>query len=284
MNSLLTNSKKCGILGLAGGGFLTERTSFFSNSLRRLSVCKGAQPKLVTDNSFIKHDSCGYEGLSEIVSYRLLRHTNLSAFPSIEYHPMKATGCISPRLDINAELITLYRGMTRYYSRSLKDIIGYYTSTYDVLSTSWYDFVLKFIQVYFNYDARDFLSLLFQFDRLILNTDRHFNNILFMHLEDGYSPIVFDCGAAFCSDQTLFSGSDILAELKYALCKPFDEDFDKQVAIAQSKSSTRLTFLSNLIPLMISDIPYAGEDKLRVKLILEYQMSKYYPEVKLQWI
>lgn len=72
--------------------------------------------------------------------------------------------------------------------------------------------------------------------------------------------------------------------IKYALCKPFSEDFDKHISIAQVRSNALLSFDSDLLQLQITGIPYPEEDKHRVKLVLNHQLSKYHPEVKVQWI
>lgn len=260
-----------------------DYTTFFGEIPQAASTSKGVQPKKVISNEFIKYDLNGYEGLSEIIAHRLLEQTNLAEYKHAIYYPLKVEGCKSPCFAEESEVVTLYRGLTRYYSMPLNEIIDTYLNTYDIVTFSWYDFILDFIQIYFNYDARDFFSLLFEFDRLILNTDRHYNNLVFVQSAQKYLPVVFDQGAAFCSDKTLFSSEDVIADIKFALCKPFNEDFDKQVELAQSRSNIRLNFLSKEIQLCISDIPYSENDKQRVKKILNHQMAKYYPEVKLIW-
>lgn len=262
---------------------MIDYTDYFGRIPQMLSTSKGVQPKRIVGDTFIKYDSNGYEGLCEIIAYHLLTQTNLAEYRYAEYYPLETEGCKSPRFAEESEIVTLYRALTHYYSMPLDRIIEQYVNTYDILTFSWYDFILDFIQTRFKYDARDFFSLLFEFDRLILNTDRHYNNIVFVKSEGNYSPIVFDHGAAFCSDKQLFNSNDILADLKYALCKPFNEDFDKQVELAQRKSNARLTFISKEIVLCISNLPYSEIDKQRVKSILNHQLNKYYPEVNLIW-
>ena len=108
---------------------MPEYTRYFSRSTLTLPTCKGIQPKKVVGDTFLKYDSSGYEGLSEIVAYRLLAQTNLAEYKHATYYPLEAEGCKSPRFAEESEIVTLYRELTHYYSMPLDKIVEHYANT-----------------------------------------------------------------------------------------------------------------------------------------------------------
>lgn len=265
-------------------------THYFSSD-DRITICstsKGAQPKYKKDGFYIKQDMQGYEGLSEIIAYRLMKNTNLSNYRHAEYYPLISNGiygCKSPDFANGLAEVTLYRALTQYFSTDLEGIVKYYTEKYDYYRFTYYEFILDSIDSILKYDAATFLSLLLEFDRLIMNDDRHFNNILFLQNSDSWEPIAFDYGAAFCSDLTRFPiSTNPIEELDSILAKPFKENFDDQVRLVQNHSRERLRFNGNTVNLEITDLNYPENYIQRVKMILEHQMSKYFPDILLRWI
>ncbi len=159
---------------------MTEYTNCIM-SMPSIEICgatsKGNQSKYLIGTEFFKVDNLGYEGLSETIASRILPYTNLSEYLCIEYSAKSykgMIGCVPDNFSSGCQEITLYRLLTHMFSTDLKGVYKYYRENYDSELESFYEFILDSIKKGLNYNAADYFSLLFKFDQLILNTDRHF--------------------------------------------------------------------------------------------------------------
>ena len=196
----------------------------------KLTTSKGNQPKYFDiDNNFIKIDYLGYEGLSEIICSMLLNMSSCSFF--VHYDEFKddnnRRGCISKNFLLpNQKIITLYRLFQSYQidiekelqSLNMVDKIIYVAGKVEQI-TGLTDFIRRFVS-------------LLKFDFLVLNEDRHFNNVgvLYDKKLDKFSIMpVFDNGAALLSD--LYDYPLYLPlndSVKKVHSKPFSSNFKKQ--------------------------------------------------------
>ena len=100
-----------------------------------------------------------------------------------------------------------------------------------------------------------YFTLLIELDALVLNQDRHLNNIALLRSEKVYKPCpIFDCGASFLLDFNLFR-PDIATKafISKAQCLPFKSGFTRTVHTVQSLYGKQLEvdFTRNDIELII---------------------------------
>lgn len=87
-----------------------------------------------------------------------------------------------------------------------------------------------------------YLTLLFEYDALILNDDRHLNNIAVLYTPTGYRYYpLFDHGAGFLLDPAAYAFDiETNALVKQAIAKPFRCKFYTQVNVARKLYSPQL--------------------------------------------
>jgi len=216
---------------------------------------KGNQIKWCKGNLWVKADDMGYEGLSEAVSSRLLSKSNIPYF--VEYScciikevdtEREYIGCYSKNfLGIDEEFITLNKVLSANNINIDKQFMRLSTEDRIRLISDLNDKVMCIEG--FNGS----LSLLLQFDRLILNEDRHFNNIgvVYNNSNKSYKFMpVFDNGLSLLSDtrQDYPLHLDITKCLRSIKAKPFNSDFNKQVNAMNKFSDKQIQFdMSKLI-------------------------------------
>lgn len=235
----------------AGTFFLTsEDEKTFSPS------CKGNQTKWQKDNFWLKAEYLGYESLAEYLSTWIAKQTNIGDFaPIVEYRPCDIEihgqmyrGCYSKNLlHDDEECITFYKMISsltngdKFFKRFDK------MSTLDRIRS-----VVEIIQEETHIaNLGEWLTCLMEFDSLILNEDRHFNNLAVVRKADGTYRLMdlFDNGAGFCSD----TSTDYPLDLPPSICmskvkaKPFASTFKKQVEAFRSIYGAQLTLKPSLI-------------------------------------
>jgi len=211
---------------------MIEKLNRFSISgidKNKLTTSKGNQAKYFdSDNNFIKIDYLGYEGLSEIICSRLLNISSCSFFVHYdEFVYNDKHGCISKNFLLpNQKIITLYRLFQSYQidiekelqSLNITDKIIYVADKVEQI-TGITDFLKWFVS-------------LLKFDFLVLNEDRHLNNVgvLYDKKLGKFSMMpVFDNGAALLSDLYDYPLHLPLKDnVKKVHSKPFSTNFRKQ--------------------------------------------------------
>lgn len=169
-----------------------------------ITSSKGNQPKWRVDDNWIKQDFLGYEGVAEVLASNILECTTLPPNAYTIYRPCKIitetgehSGCYCKDFRGNLSEKSLGRLLELYNI----DFIG---DTKGLSLEDSFSYLLTIIQAMtgITKDVSDaYLRVLFAFDALTLNEDRHLNNILF--LTDGFSfPFspIYDNGLAFLSD------------------------------------------------------------------------------------
>lgn len=203
------------------------------------STSKGNQIKWFQNNMYIKADSMGYEGFAEVLTSELLKYIDIP-FDYIDYFPCEIkekgrqySGCYSYNyLTSNECFISIARLLECRY----KNIDLIYKK---YVGKALVDFIIQFIKEQTGLDITEYLSILTKFDYLILNEDRHFNNInlIYNSITKAYKlgPI-FDNGLSLLSDTTDYDILDtISANIKQVKSKPFSNNFNKQVAYFDNK-------------------------------------------------
>ncbi len=204
---------------------------------------KGNQEKWLEGGKWYKLDQFGYEALAEVFTSMLLEYSNIekdTPFCFTRYqmerllvHGRERTGCSSENfLNPGESIITISHLFKQHLGRSIAEVLERLPSdkgrmkylaeaTADI--TGLQDFPL-------------YLTLLFEIDALVLNDDRHLNNIA-VTARNGqfdYCPI-FDQGAGLLSN-TMYSPMDIIPKSLIADVKarPFRTTFNRQIRAMQS--------------------------------------------------
>ena len=199
---------------------------------------KGNQEKWQDGNIWYKLDQFGYEALAEVFTSQLLEYSNTEAdfpFTFVRYrmerllvHGRERTGCSSPNfLKAGESIITLAHLFQQYTGKPLSETLSRMTSdkkrmAYLAEETANITGLSLFPQ---------YLTLLFEIDGLVLNDDRHLNNIAVL-ARDGafdYCPI-FDQGAGLLSN-VMYSPFEIVPKslISQAKARPFQPTFNRQI-------------------------------------------------------
>lgn len=186
----------------------------------------GTQIKYFYENNWYKIDRYGDEGLVEELVSHILEISNV---PSDEYVSYSAitingdAGCYSHNfLNENEVFITFYRLYANINGGDLAQVTS--KMEYD----DAIEFVISFIKDNTNVDVRQYLANTFLLDALILNEDRHFNNLgLIFNGENFRLAPIFDNGKSlFVGNKRYDSQKNIKDNKKIAFAKAFSGSFD----------------------------------------------------------
>ncbi len=247
---------------------------------------KGNQLKWLNNDIWYKADYTGYEGLSEYIVSKLLRHSSLLeeeyvAYDTeeISYNYTRYLGCKSRNfLPEGWMLITLERLFNNMYGHSLNK---------SIYSIEGYRGRIQFmveqtIRITGLKDFGAYVSKLLTLDAVFLNEDRHTHNIAVLIDKERkyhYCPI-FDNGAALLSDTTMDypMGVEVGKIMGTAKAKTFCTDFEEQLDVVEALYGQHISFSFNSkdVEELLASEPFYPEDvKVRVREIILQQKRKY---------
>lgn len=231
------------------------------NTAKSARICRGNQIKFKTylnnKSIWVKLDMFGYEGASEVIASRVAANSNIpNYFPVIMYYPCYANlngrnfcGCWSYDFQTTGvSELSFEQLCSRTFGESFYVLLKRSKGCVDL----FYKELLRDLNIDFLWD---YFSLLFSFDALIYNEDRHTNNILLMRDRDGkfFPAPLFDNGAAFCSNMFSYDITRPLYTcLRKVKAKPFLRDFENQASLATYNSQVELNMVNNTI--LVSDL------------------------------
>lgn len=224
---------------------------------------KGCMAKYYNDGYWYKEDSVGFESLAEVLSSRIARCTN-AINPIVDYELVSLVyksgahhdGCRSKSfVDEHSYTQTAQRlaeASLREKDVSLTQIVGLLSSLY-------------------GQDMVDQLSSLLQLDRILINSDRHLNNVVILDNKDIVS---FDYGDALGADVSYEFPMNMSAMdcIKSATAKPSLTSHDAQCMLMSFSSQFVLQAVSDTV--IVSDIP-ACPALTRMCEIAQIQFKKY---------
>ena len=204
---------------------------------------KGNQEKWLDGSIWYKLDQFGYEALAEVFTAQLLEYSNIEAafpFTFVRYrmerllvHGRERAGCSSQNfLKAGESIITLAHLFRLYSGKPLSETLGHMTSdkkrmAYLAEETADITGLSRFPQ---------YLTLLFEIDGLVLNDDRHLNNIAVIAKAGSfdYCPI-FDQGAGLLSN-VMYNPFEIIPKflISQAKARPFQATFNRQIHTVES--------------------------------------------------
>jgi hypothetical protein len=210
----------------------TDATRMISTS------SKGDQSKWRVGDKWVKQNARGYEGQAEILASLVLSCTTLVPDAYVTYYSClielpggePSVGCYSHDFRGKLQEVTLERLFEANFTSTDLILDNKSLSTADK-----FEQVMAQIAQFTGLDVRLDIARLLAFDALILNEDRHTNNILFL-----YSPTekswqlapIFDNGLSFLSDEKDYELGKPLTILKRKVtAKPFNASFSKQLAL-----------------------------------------------------
>ena len=210
------------------------------------ALTKGDQSKWCIGNKWVKQNTRGYENLAEVLASLILECSTLHPSTYVSYSPCLIElsngdikhGCYSLDFRGTKQEVTLERLFEANFS-STDEIINNAT-----LSTEEkFEELTKKIQEYTGLNVSTELARVLAFDALILNEDRHTNNILFL-----YDPIqkswelapIFDHGLSFLSDIKDYPlGKPLTILMRKVKAKPLNSSFSKQLALYKGEPFIR---------------------------------------------
>lgn len=203
---------------------------------------KGNQEKWLDHGRWYKLDQFGYEALAEVFTSMLLARSNVETdtpfrfaryeMEHVQAHGRERTGCSSENfLRPGESIVTLSHLYRQYLGGSLASVLERLTSDKKrmaYLAEATAD--ITGLQAF-----PEYLTLLFEIDALVLNDDRHLNNIAVIEKDGkfGFCPI-FDQGAGLLSN-VMYAPMDIVPQslVASAQARPFHTTFNRQIRTMQ---------------------------------------------------
>lgn len=222
---------------------LTDQLVYTKQDFKTLEIktsSKGTIPKYTNGHLWVKTDVWGYNSLAEVIASRAAQQLGINTViynPCFfEYNEFEvSTACISESFTHNYDAeITLGRLLQQI--GKFKDSSEVYQVMFEQPSTvQRIQWVCDLVKDYIDTEVLlHYLAEMIWFDSLILNTDRHIYNIVFLVDNSGYykpAPL-FDYGASLLSDLQEFP---LAMPLQRAIweaessAKPFASKFSKQL-------------------------------------------------------
>ena len=193
--------------------------------VRTNGTSDGTQDKFFKDNLWFKLDRYGDEGIAETTASLILQESGLVSSKFVEYFPCKINGkngCYSKNfLKDEESFITFYRLYKNVTGRDLAQVCS--KMNYD----DAIEYVINFIKQQTNLDIHEYLANTFALDKIILNEDRHFNNLGIIYNGTGFKPApIFDNGKSFLvGNQNAINKQTIEEKIKTAYSKNFSPSF-----------------------------------------------------------
>lgn len=203
---------------------------------------KGNQEKWLDHGRWYKLDQFGYEALAEVFTSMLLARSNVETdtpfrfaryeMERVQAHGRERTGCSSENfLRPGESIVTLSHLYRQYLGGSLASVLERLPSDKKrmaYLAEATAD--ITGLQAF-----PEYLTLLFEIDALVLNDDRHLNNIAVIEKDGkfGFCPI-FDQGAGLLSN-VMYAPMDIVPQslVASAQARPFHTTFNRQIRTMQ---------------------------------------------------
>ena len=191
---------------------------------------EGTQIKYRKEGYWYKKDNHGHEGLAEYLVSRLLDFSSLQPSEYIRYEAGTINGsggCRSRNfLRDGEELITFYRLYYNETGRNLVSVVNAMDSMEDRM-----EYVIEFIRQSCKLDIRDYLRKILTLDMIVLNEDRHFNNLAVIMKDDAFCPApIFDNGISLLTANKSVNRKIPLEEnVKRVAARPFSGSHEKMV-------------------------------------------------------
>lgn len=238
------------------------------------SSSKGDQNKWLKDGYWFKENKFGYEDISEYLASKVLQHSTLEPHEYVNYglcwvekeKGVLVKGCYSEDFTKNDQTILTLARLLETLQYQTRGRVWKNGTPLEKMTE-----VIDAVHKATDYDMTDYLRKVFTLDALILNEDRHLNNIAFLY--NGGSELdtapIFDNGLSLLSDINDYkTGVGITTSINRVKSKPFSTSFSKQM------KALGVGFKVNYNTLMEELEPHR-EELGRAYSVLRFQLNKY---------
>lgn len=186
----------------------------------------GTQDKFFKDDLWFKLDRYGGEGIAETSASIILKESGLDSSKFVTYTPCLIngkSGCYSKNfLSEDESFITFYRLYKNVTGKDLAQVCS--KMDYD----DAIEYVINFIKQQTNLDIHEYLANTFALDKVILNEDRHFNNLGIIYTGTKFKAApIFDNGKSFLiGNKKAMEKSSVEEKIKCAYSKSFSPSFE----------------------------------------------------------
>lgn len=228
---------------------------------------EGTQVKYRKGRFWYKKDNRGHEGRAEYLVSKLLTFSDLDVSEYVVYEQGTMNGCTGCRsenfLKDEEELITFYR---LYYNEFGKDLSKVLESI-DTMEER-IEYVIKFIKQSCGLDVTDYLRKIFTLDMIVLNEDRHLNNLAVMLRDNEFVPApIFDNGVSLLTaNQSVNWNFSMEENVRRTIARPFCGSHEKM--FRYFGAGFRLDYPS--VYRWIEE-----EEKSKERDVLAYQLRRY---------
>lgn len=241
---------------------------------------KGNQLKYYDDEKrvFYKVDTKGYESIAEVLVSTLcmfIEDIDYVDYSLAWYNGKCACSCKSylGEGEVDRSLVKIMRG---FYS---EDDLNHFLGRGGKEAV---DFVLSFVKDNLGIDIEEYLGRLIYLDAIVLNEDRHYNNIGFIFSKGKYRPTpYFDFGSGLMSDLSIYRmGVNPYIVFNYAVSRPFCDTFDEQVKLfnvnpLEIDINGFLKYLKCVDDNINDSIPFKQKEYSRAKKVLLSSLKKW---------
>lgn len=261
---------------------------------------RGNQFKSFGGDEVFKGDYIGYEGMVETIASRIASEIYFP-YGYVEYNPCMTrisdrsksftTGCYSRSFLKDGYIeYTLMRLFRHLFDKDLDGEILNLAYTGKASMKRCIQAIIETIESLPGLEEfGKYMTALFEFDRLILNDDRHLNNITVYYNEHTnrftYAKL-FDCGSGLLANNYQYpTDEDESKFIDKVKARPFFDSFDKQYEVFKEMYGGGL-IIPKTIVIPVYDL-YKFYDKPlvnRVLSVLKQQFAKYYPDTTVDFI
>ena len=228
---------------------------------------EGTQVKYKKGEYWYKKDNRGQEGLTEYLVSHLLRFSSLDPSEYILYESGLINGqpgCRSRNfLGEDEELITFYRLYYNIFGKDPSQVINRMDTMEERI-----EYVIAFIKQSCGLDVRNYLCKVMTVDMLVLNEDRHLNNLAVIMRDNTFIPApIFDNGVSLLTaNQSVNWHFSIEENVQRVVARPFSGSHEKMVE-----------YLGNGFSLdtQAASVWLESEADSREKEVLQYQVNRY---------
>lgn len=250
------------------------------NLISRTTTSKGDQKKWHKQGYYIKANKFGYENIAESIVAELCR--NIRGLNFVDYHlcnildeevNKRYFGCYSLEFKPEGFTFVTFDKLLRLYLPKLE-----YNRLGDMCGEQLYTVVCDFIMKVTKIDIFQYVNRCIALDALILNEDRHFNNLGVLISKDGvvYPAPLFDNGLSLLSDKhdyPMQMNIDILVRKVKSL--PFSRSFNKQISYMNSFKPFLIDINKLYCTLDSFVTEYQQAEYARAVSVLKLQLNKY---------
>lgn len=240
------------------------------------STSKGNQIKWYKNDTYYKADVFGYEGLAEVIS--CIFASNIENFNFVPYYECNILendvtyrGCFSKNF--------LNEGEAFYsFANLLENVYGNVDLPKSMRES--FQFITDFFQHKGKIDVSSYIATALYFDSIILNEDRHLNNIGLILKSDGTFRLApyFDNGLSLLSDTKVYDTSvSINVSIRKVKALPFLNSFSKQIKVLNELGYEPLKLNYNNFVKQLNDFNseyYSNTTVERCKTIIMMQLEK----------